>query len=95
MKNYIRKCIIRYLKDAIVKLESDNCELSDDEQNQILSTIAHRAVSKDEACKIVDKSRSRFDDLIRAKVLPKGRKRRGFKELVWYEDELITANINK
>jgi predicted DNA-binding transcriptional regulator AlpA len=40
------------------------------------------------ACKHLNLSRSRFDDLVRNKVIPKGRKRVGFKELVWYEDEL-------
>jgi predicted DNA-binding transcriptional regulator AlpA len=33
-------------------------------------------------------SRSKFDSLVKDGLLPKGKKRRGFKELVWYEDEL-------
>lgn len=95
MENYLRKHIVKYLKDITNKIESGNCELSDEEQTQLLSVIAHRAVSKDEACRITNKSRSNFDNLVKLKILPKGRKRRGFKELVWYEDELITANSNR
>ena len=33
-------------------------------------------------------SRSKFDDLVKHEILPKGKKVRGFKELVWYKDEL-------
>jgi predicted DNA-binding transcriptional regulator AlpA len=38
-------------------------------------------------------SRSKFDALIKEGKLPKGRKRRGFKELIWYKDELISSKV--
>lgn len=46
-------------------------------------------VSEDEAMSLLNLGRSRFDDLVREGKIPKGRKRRGFKELVWYKDELL------
>jgi excisionase family DNA binding protein len=54
----------------------------------ILKAISHEPLSKEQACSYMNLSRSRFDELIREKKLPKGRKRRGFKELVFYKDEL-------
>ena len=32
---------------------------------------------------------SKFYDLLNLKKIPPGRKRRGFKELYWYKDEII------
>jgi predicted DNA-binding transcriptional regulator AlpA len=54
----------------------------------ILSVVAHEAMSKEQACNYLNLSRSRFDDLVREEKLPKGKKRVGFKELVYYKDEL-------
>ena len=57
----------------------------------IMGIIAHESLSKEQACRHLNVSRSRFDDLIREKKLPKGRKVSGFKELRWYRDELEKA----
>ena len=83
-----KKLIIRYLKDIIQRLEEDDCEISDTEALDIMKVIAHRPLSKEQACEFLNLSRSRFDDLVREHRLPKGKKERGFKELRWYEDEL-------
>jgi len=63
--------------------------LSKDEAIDILKVVAHEPLSKDEAMSLLNLGRSRFDDLVREGKIPKGRKRRGFKELVWYKDELL------
>lgn len=90
-----RKLVVKYLKDAIQRIENDDCELSDDEAMGILKIVAHRPLSKEQACNFLNLSRSRFDDLVRTKKLPRGKKRVGFKELYWYEDELNLCRINK
>lgn len=76
------------MRECADKIESGNCELSEDEQNDILSVIAHRTLSKEEACSFLNLHRSRFDDLVRLGRIPRGRKLKGRKELIWYEDEL-------
>ena len=43
----------------------------------------------------LDIGRSQFDQLVRDGMLPKGRKRMGFKELVWYKDELDKFKFKK
>ena len=88
MQRGLKKRLIDLLKDTADKIEVGTCELSEDEAMDILRTLTHEAISKESACSYLNISRSKFDELVRTKELPKGRKRRGFKELVWYKDEL-------
>lgn len=88
MQKPLTKLIVKLMRECADKIESGNCELSDEEQSDILSVIAHRTLSKEEACIFLNLRRSRFDDLVRLGKIPRGRKLRGRKELIWYEDEL-------
>lgn len=76
------------LREAADKIDAGTCELSESEAMEIMSVLSHQAMSKEDACIYLNLSRSRFDDLVREGKIPKGRKRRGFKELVFYKDEL-------
>lgn len=84
----LAKLITKLLRETADKIDTGNCELSDSEAMEIMSVLSHQAMSKEDACIYLNLSRSRFDDLVREGRLPKGRKRRGFKELRWYKDEL-------
>ena len=84
----LNKLIVKLLRETADKIDSGNCELSESEAMDIMSVLSHKAMSKEDACIYLNLSRSRFDDLVREGKLPKGKKRRGFKELVWYQDEL-------
>lgn len=42
-------------------------------------------LSKYQACKYLNVSRATFDNYVRDKKIPKGRKQQGFKELFWYK----------
>ena len=86
--------VSRLLRETADKLDAGTSELSPSEAMDIADALCHRVMSKEMACRHLNLSRSRFDELIRTKKLPKGRKRVGFKELVWYEDE-INAYINR
>lgn len=89
MKSCLIKAVARTLRDIADKIDrGDNTELSESEAMEIMSTLCHHVMSKETACRYLNLSRSRFDDYVREKKLPKGRKRVGFKELVWYQDEL-------
>lgn len=90
-----RKLIIKYLKDIIRRLENNECEISDTEAMDILKIINHRPMSKEVACQYLNMSRSRFDEMVREGKIPKGRKRVGFRELVWFEDELELLKFRK
>jgi predicted DNA-binding transcriptional regulator AlpA len=83
-----RRMVVKYLREIADKIEVGTSEISESQAMDILSVVAHEAMSKEQACNYLNLSRSRFDDLVREGKLPKGKKRVGFKELVWYKDEL-------
>ena len=88
MNNFLRKYAAKILREAADKIDAGTCELDEDQVMDIASAIGHQVLSKDEACSYLNLSRSRFDDLVREGKVPKGKKRRGFKELIFYKDEL-------
>jgi predicted DNA-binding transcriptional regulator AlpA len=88
MNNFLRKYATKILREAADKIDAGTCELDEDQVMDIASAVGHQVLSKDEACSFLNLARSRFDDLVREGKIPRGRKRRGFKELIWYKDEL-------
>ena len=88
MNDFIQKTVAKLLIDTGNKIKSGNCEITEEQAIEIFSTLSHEVLSKDQACQYLNLSRSRFDTLVREGKLPRGRKRRGFKELVFYKDEL-------
>lgn len=84
----LKRMIAKLLRETADKIDAGTCELSEQEAMDIMSVVAHNALSKEEACLFLNLRRSRFDDLVREGRIPRGRKRRGRKELIWYEDEL-------
>lgn len=93
----IQKEIVRCLEEIIKNLKADNSNITEEQGIEILSAIAHIELSKEQACKELNLSRSRFDELVNRGKLPKGKKVLGFKELRWYKDEIKNAvkNIRK
>ena len=89
--NSLRKSVVRLLRDVADKIDVGTSEISATEAMDIISMLTHEPMSKEKACIFLNLSRSRFDDLVREGKLPEGRKRVGFKEKVWFRDELETA----
>lgn len=88
MSNFLKRVVTKLLRETADKIDSGNCELNEEQAMDIMSVLGHEVLSKDEACSYLNLSRSRFDDLVREGKIPRGRKRRGFKELCFYKDEL-------
>lgn len=91
MQSPLIKLLTKTLRETADKLDAGNSELTEEESMDILSVLTHKVLSKEQACDFVGLQVSQFDNLIRQGKLPKGKKRRGFTALVWYEDELRTA----
>lgn len=91
MQKPLSKLITTNLRDIANKIDAGTSELTEDEAMELLSVISHKVLSKEQACNFVGLQVSQFDNLIRQRKLPKGKKRRGFTALVWYEDELRDA----
>jgi len=88
MKESLKNLLVKLLKDKANEIDAGNSELTEEEAMDLMAVISHQALSKDEVCSYLNLSSSRFGDLMREGVMPKGRKRRGRKELVWYKDEI-------
>jgi len=89
MSKLIKSVVSKLLRGLADRIDSDTCELNEQQAIEIMSVIGHEVLSKDEACSYLNLSRSRFDSLVLEGKIPRGKKRRGFKEKFWYKDELI------
>lgn len=90
----IKKTVSKLLRQIADKIDGGNCEIDEEQALHIMSTIAHEPISKDAACSYLNISRSKFDSLVADGKLPEGKKRRGFKEKIWFKDELSNI-LNK
>ena len=88
MINFIKDAFTRLLRDTADKIDADNCEINEEQAIEIMKLIAHQPMSKEEVAIYLHMSTSRFDTLVREHKFPKGRKRLGFKEKVWFKDEI-------
>lgn len=86
------------LGDALIevgnKFKAGTSELTEDEAMTVLSIVVHQPISREEVCDMANVNNTKFYELVGLKKIPAGRKRRGFKELYWYKDEVIKA-LNK
>ena len=91
MNQAILDFVGKTLIDIGHKIIDGECELTDEQAGLILGTVGHIEMTKEEACRYVNISRSRFDDHVRDGKIPKGRKKLGKTSLIWYKDELDIA----
>lgn len=87
MKNVI-KILANELRTAADKLENGECAIGMDAAEDILGMLVHIPMSKAQAYEFLNVSRATFDNMVAMGDIPKGRKEKGKKELVWYKDEL-------
>ena len=83
-----RKLIAKELHKLADRFDTGTTEADETQMMDIINMLTHQPMSKEMACNYLNMSRSRFDDKIREGLIPKGRKRVGFKELIWFRDEL-------
>lgn len=88
MQTTLKNTLVRLLKETAERIDAGNCEMSNAEAIDLINTIGHISMSKEEVCRYVNTSRSNFDRLVLEGKFPKGRKVLGRKELVWYKDEI-------
>ena len=98
MLGLIRELLQQFIDD----IDSGNSRMSQEQQLEALSMLyklTSNELSKIEAAKYIGVSRATFDNYINKGLIPKGRKRQGFKELSWNKSDLNKfidyANTNK
>ena len=90
-----KKLVVKYLREVAEKIDSGTSEITESQAIDVLRVIAYEAMSKEQACVYLNLSRSRFDDLVRERKIPRGQKRVGFKEKIWWKDELDMCKNRK
>ena len=88
----IRKILSRLLRQTADDIDNGKYECSEEEWNKAIDTVnslnPDRQLSKEQACKYLNLSRSTFDTYIRNGWIPSGEKKLGFKELSWTKSDL-------
>jgi len=87
----INKLIAKHLRELADKFDSGNSNATSDQLLDILNIVGHERMSKEQAAAYLNMPISTFNIYVSKKILPKGRKERGFKELTYYKDELDKA----
>ena len=78
--SFISEQFVNLLRRTADKIEAGNCELNEEQAIEIMKLIAHQPMSKEQSALYLNMSTSKFDSLVKLNILPKGRKRMGFKE---------------
>ena len=79
------------LQQFIDDIDSGNSNISEEQQSKILDLINEinsKELSKVESANYIGVSRATFDNYVSKGLLPKGKKRQGFKELSWNKNDL-------
>lgn len=87
MLQLIKTALLQFVND----IDSRNTNISQDQQEELISLllkINQRDYSKLEAADYIGVSRATFDNYISKGLIPKGKKRQGFKELSWKKSDL-------
>lgn len=94
MKNALSSLISSHLRDIADKLDAGNTNVTEQQAIDILSSITHIALSKEEACDKFGISRATFDRYVLNGYIPRGIKEKHKTNLVWYQDE-IEQGLNR
>lgn len=96
MLHLIKNLLQQYVDD----INSGNCQISYEDQCQILKALTSiysgsEIMSKQMAADYIGVSRATFDNYVKNGYIPKGEKKDGFKELHWHKSDLDIYLINK
>ena len=84
------------LQQIINDIDAGNSNISENQQQEILDLLQKlnsEELSKLEAAEYLGISRATFDNYVKKGILPKGKKRIGFKELSWLKSDLNKCKL--
>ena len=87
----VEKIVAKLMRQYADAIDAGNSHLNSEQATNILSAIAHIAMTKEEVCDYLNMSRSSFDDYVRLGKFPRGRKLAHKNNLIWYKDEIMCA----
>lgn len=80
---------LQQIIDNIDAGNSNNSEEELEETVDLLTRLTSTKLSKYQACRYLNISRSTFDKYIKDGKIPEGRKEAGFTEKFWYKKDLV------
>lgn len=92
MLKTIRTLLLKVVDD----IDAGNTNIEESDAVEIINSLKElvrtdKPMSKYQAYTYLNISRATFDNLVREGKLPKGKKVAGFKELQWFEKDLLKA----
>lgn len=92
MLKTIRTLLLKVVDD----IDAGNTNIEESDAIEIINSLKElvrtdKPMSKYQAYTYLNISRATFDNLVREGKLPKGKKVAGFKELQWFEKDLLKA----
>lgn len=92
MLKTIRTLLLKIVDD----IDAGNTNIEESDAIEIINSLKElvrtdKPMSKYQAYTYLNISRATFDNLVREGKLPKGKKVAGFKELQWFEKDLLKA----
>ena len=91
----LKKILSKLLRQTAEDIDQGKYECDQKEWEKAINVLSDfnkdRQMSKEEACSYLNLSRSTFDTYVRNGWIPKGKKKRGFKELSWSKYDLDIA----
>lgn len=92
MLKTIRTLLLKIVDD----IDAGNTNIEESDAIEIINSLKElvrtdKPMSKYQAYTYLNISRATFDNLVRDGKLPKGKKVAGFKELQWFEKDLLKA----
>lgn len=86
-----RALFVKEARKIIDRIESGECELTAADAMAALTFLGREAISREEAADLSGEALSTFAEKVKRGQLPQPKKRRGFKEKIWYKGELLAA----
>ena len=84
----LNKLIAKELRKLADKFDAGTTEADETQVMDIMNLLTHVPMNKETASEYLNMSRSKFDTKIAEGIIPKGRKRVGSRQLIWFKDEL-------
>ena len=89
MEKTPKELVIKLLEGVVEAFKADTSEIDTETALMIVDLLAHRPLTKEQACIYLGgMSRSKFDLYVSLGKLPKGIHRMGYHGKVWFADEL-------
>lgn len=85
----IQKLLAQELRFVADKLDSGNCNITEQDALEIFDNLANVSMSKEEAASLLNMPVSTFDKKVASGQLPQSHKRKGLTERLWFRRDLI------